>query len=100
MTRNMLTPAEAALLLSPRSETAVRCMEAGLLSLLSSGRIAVEASGGMFNEPALRLDPTPASEQPALPDHLAVLEKVLLDYNGRNRLSRTEVLHALQEGFG
>jgi hypothetical protein len=100
MTRNILTPAEAALLLSPRSETAVKCLEAGLLSLLSSGRIAVEASKSIFKEPALRLEPTLASEQPALPHHLAALEKALVDYNGRNRLSRTEVLHALQKSFG
>jgi hypothetical protein len=100
MTRNILTPVEAALLLSPRSETAVKCVEAGLLSLLGSGRISVEASNGIFKEPALRLEPTPGSEQPAPPHHLAALEKALVDYNGRNRLTRTQVLHALQRDFG
>jgi hypothetical protein len=100
MTRNILTPVEAALLLSPRAETAVKCVEAGLLSLLSLERISVEASKGIFKEPALRLEPAPSSGKLAVPHHLAVLEKALVAYNGRERLARTEVLHALQNGFG
>jgi hypothetical protein len=100
MTRNLLTPAQAALLLSPRPETAVKCLEAGLLSLLGLGRITIELLPGIFKEPALRLEPAPAPEQPALPEHLAAIEQALVGSKGRDRLSRTEVLHALQKRFG
>jgi hypothetical protein len=97
--RNVLSPAEAVFLLAPRAETAVKCLEAGLLALLGTGRIYVEESGS-FKEPSLCLEEIPSAADPALPRHLVALEEVLVKYNGRSRLGRTEVLHALQRGFG
>jgi hypothetical protein len=98
-TRNILSPAEAVFLLAPRAETAVKCVEAGLLGLLGTGRIYVEESGSS-KEPSLWLQETPSAADPALPRHLGALEEALRKYNGRSRLARTEVLHALQKGFG
>jgi hypothetical protein len=98
-TRHVLSPAEAVFLLAPRSETAVKCVEAGLLGLLGTGRIYVEESESS-KEPSLWLEELPSAADPALPRHLAALEAVLVKYNGRTRLAKNEVVHALQKGFG
>jgi hypothetical protein len=98
-TRHVLSPAEAVFLLAPRSETAVKCLEAGLLGLLGTGRIYVEEAE-RSKEPSLWLEEIPSAADPALPQHLAALEEVLVKYNGRTCLAKNEVLHALQKGFG
>jgi hypothetical protein len=98
-TRNTLSPAEAVFLLAPRAGTAAKCVEAGLLGLIGTGRIYVEESGSS-KKPSLWLQEMPGAADPALPRHLVALEEVLVKYNGRSRLARNEVLHALQKAFG
>lgn len=100
MDKRLITPAEATLLLAPSSRTASRCLQAGLMSLLGAGRIAVEPSESVFRGPALLLRPTPAADALPLPGHLAALEQALASYRSGTRLTRSEVLHALQKRFG
>lgn len=97
--RNTLSPAEAVFLLAPQSGTAVKCLEAGLLGLLGTGRIYVEDTGSS-KEPSLWLREGSSPADPTIPRHVAALEEALATYNGRSRLARTEVLHALQRRFG
>lgn len=100
MNRNLITPAEATVLIAPATSTATRCIQAGLLSLLGAERIALEKRSNPFKQSALVLNsPTMSSTDP-LPRHLLVLERALLDHGKGNRLVSSEVLHALQRRFG
>jgi len=67
MDRRLLTPAEAALLLNPMSSTASKCLQAALLSLLSTGRITIEQSSSPFKQSALLLKEKTTGP---LPSHL------------------------------
>lgn len=100
MDRRLLTPAEAALLIAPAGGTASKCLQAGLLSLLGAGRIAVEPAPSVFKEPALLLASPPLSTATPLPRHLLALEQALIGYGRGDRLVRSHVLHALQKRFG
>lgn len=75
-------------------------MQAGLLSLLSSGRIGFERSRNIFKESALLLHRGAAAEAEALPGHLQALEDALRSHAKADRLTTGEVLRALQERFG
>ena len=100
MDKRLLTPAEAALLLAPTGATAKKCIEAGLLSLLDGGHIAVEQSCNPFRQPTLLLiEPLAATAVP-LPAHLAALKQALTNYGNGNRLAASQVLDALQKRFG
>lgn len=98
MDRRLITPAEAALLLSPSSSTASKCVQAALLSLLSVGRIEIEQSSNMFKQSALLLNPPSAAIE--LPAHLRAVEQALQVYGKSNRLVSSVVLQALQKRFG
>lgn len=100
MDRRLLTPAEATLLLSPANSTATRCIQAGLLSLLGAERISFEPTSSFLKESALLLNPSQRSEVGPLPQHLVALEQSLISYGKGNRLTSSQVLHALQKSFG
>lgn len=100
MDRRLLTPAEAALLLAPASSTASRCLQAGLLTLLSTGRIAIELASGPFKQSALLLRREAAPTATPMPSHLKALEQGLFACSKGDRLVSSQVLHALQKRFG
>ena len=97
MTQRLLTPAETAFLLAPSSSSAGKCLDAALLSLLSTGRIAIEQSNSVLKETAL----TFLRNEPArpLPSHLKAVEEALISFGGGDRLVSSNVLHALQKRF-
>lgn len=98
MTQRLLTPAEAAFLLVPSRSSATECLQAALLSLLSTGRIAIEQSNSVFKETALILSRNPPAIP--LPSHLKAVEQALASYGGGDRLVSSKVMHALQKRFG
>lgn len=100
MDRRLITPAEAALLLSPSSTTANECLQAALLCLISARRIVIEPSSSMFKRSGLRIMPPPTTTETELPAHLIAVEQALQNYGKGNRLDSAEVLHALQKRFG
>lgn len=100
MDRRRVTPAEAALLITPAGRTATKCVQAALLSLLAAGRIGFEPSAGMLAPSALRLKGAGAGAAKPLPRHIAALEDALVGYGKGDRLTAAEVLHALQKRFG
>lgn len=100
MDKRLLTPAEAALLLAPTGATAEKCLQAALLSLLDSGRIAVEQSAKPLKHAALLLTPSSTATAARLPAHLAAVEMALAGYGKGNRLVASQVVHALQKRFG
>lgn len=100
MDQMLLTPAEAVLLLAPKSGSAIKCLQAALLSLLSTGRIAIEQSSSPFKELAILLTKkAPPTETPN-PSHLKAVEETLIAYDGGDRLVSSKVIHALQKRFG
>jgi len=100
MDQRLLTPAEAALLLAPKSSSASKCLQAALLSLLSTGRIAIEQSNSPFKESAILLTKKASLTASPLPSHLKAVEEALIAYGGGDRLVSSKVLHALQKRFG
>lgn len=98
MTQRLLTPTEAAFLLAPKSRSARECLQAALLSLLSSGRIAIEQSNSVFKETALILTGNETARP--LPSHLKAVDEALTSYGGGDRLVSSKVLQALQKRFG
>lgn len=100
MDRRRITPAEAALLITPAGRTATKCLQAGLLSLLAAGRIGFEKPDGPSRPAALVLKGAGAGTTGPLPRHLAVLEAALVDAGKGSRMKAAEVLHALQKRFG
>lgn len=98
MERRLLSPPEAALLISPGAQTAILCVQAGLLALVGAGRIQIE-KGSRVSGPFLVLN-TKAAGSVAIPDHLGALERTLLEYGKGRRLGSTQVIHALQRKFG
>lgn len=97
--KRLLTPAEAGLLLDPGTNVASQCIQAGLLSLLDSGRIVFEPSSNPFRQSALRVSSRSGSGAP-LPSHLEALERALLDYGKGDRLVSSRVVQAFQNRFG
>jgi hypothetical protein len=71
-----------------------------LLSLLSTGRIAVEQPSSVFKEAALIVIKSAPSRGNPLPSHLKAVEEALTSYGAGDRLASSKVLHALQKGFG
>ncbi len=100
MDRRLLTPIEAALLLAPTSGSATKCLQAALLSLLSTGRIAIEEASGQFKQSALLLKGAAPPPVEQLPSHLRAVEEALQANGKGNRLTSSEVLHTLQKRFG
>lgn len=100
MSKRLLTPAEAVLLLAPTGATAKKCIEAALLSLIDCGRIAVEPSSNPFKPSALLLTASAAATADPLPAHLEVVERALVDHGKGDRLVASQVVHALQKRFG
>ena len=99
MTQRLLTPAEAAFLLSPRASSASNCLQAALLSLLSTGRIEIEQSNSVLKETALTFTRVSPPTESHLPSHLKAVEEALTSYGG-DRLVSSKVLNALQKRFG
>lgn len=81
MYQRLLTPSKAALLLAPSVGTASKCHQAGLLSLLGAGRIAVEQSANPFKQSALVLNLPEMPGRGPLPNHLVALEHALRGYD-------------------
>lgn len=100
MDRRRITPAEAALLITPSGRAATRCLQSGLLSLLAAGRIGFETADGPLRPAALLLKGSGTNSHVGLPRHLEVLEATLVDAGKGSRLTATEVLHALQKRYG
>ena len=100
MDKRLLTPAEAVLLLAPSGATAKKCMQAGLLSLLDSGHIAIEQSRDRPKRSALLLTEPLVPAATRLPAHLSVLKQALASYGKGDRLTGSQVMAALQKRFG
>lgn len=100
MERRLITPAEAALLLEPSGVTANRCVQAGLLSLLDSGRIELAASTSVWKQTALVLVSPDAPRGEDLPAHIESLARALTGYGKGPRLTSSQVIHAFQRAFG
>ena len=96
----LLTPAEAAFLLAPKLSSANKCLQAALLSLLSTGRIAINQPHSVFKETALVATRDAPTTAETLPSHLKVVEEALSSYGAGDRLVSSEVLQALQKRFG
>lgn len=97
MVQSLLTPAEAALLIEPRTGSSPRCMQAALLALLGLGHIEFSEKNGPSEKRRL----TVRRSDEALPLHLAAVRNALRDYrHGDGSLSSTQVIHALQQRFG
>jgi hypothetical protein len=99
MERRLITPAEASLLLKPSASTAAACLQAGLLSLLDSGRIRLEAASSIWKEATLVLVPEAPGAGP-LPAHIESLAAALSEHGKGPQLSSSQVLHALQRAYG
>lgn len=98
MADKRLAAAHAAFLIAPASGSAPGCLQAALLTLLGRGFIAFEEKTSRFGEPQLLL--RDGDGEPLAP-HLAVVRDALESHKpGRPRLSRNEVVHALQKRFG
>lgn len=98
MPRVPLSPAEAVLLIEPRTSAARVCLQAALLTLLGHGHIAFDRPAGRFQSPTLRLE---AGDGRPLPPHVDAVKAALSDYKpGCTSLSRLHVVHALQKRFG
>lgn len=97
MTNGPLLPAEAALLIEPRRSTAANCIQAGLLTLLGRGHIAIEEQGKLLKTRHLRIRP---GDGEPLPRHLATLKNAI-DADSRFGMVRSDqVVRALQRAFG
>lgn len=97
MTDGPLLPAEAALLVEPRRSTAPQCIQAGLLTLLGRGHIAIEEQGRFLKTRYLRLRP---GDGEPLPRHLATLKNAIDVYASLGMARSDQVVRALQKAFG
>lgn len=97
MDRSLLTPAEAVLLLAPSGGSGAKCLQAGLLSLLGSGHIAIEPTRSAWRQHMLRVL---AGNGEPLPRHLASLKAALAGYRTAPLLTSSQAVHALQKQFG
>jgi hypothetical protein len=100
MMHRLLTLAEAAFLLAPTASSASKCLQAALLSLLSTGRIAIEQPSSVFKESALIVTREAPPKATSLPSHLKVVEESLTSYGAGDRLVSSKVLNVLQKRFG
>jgi hypothetical protein len=71
-----------------------------LLSLLSTGRIAIEQPSSAFKEAALIVIRDATSKANPLPSHLKAVEEALTSHRPGGRLINPKVLDALQKRFG
>lgn len=97
MTPDLLSPAEAALLLEPSSFSGGKCLQAALLALLDRGHVEIGEEGSIFKHRTMRVrdgDGTP------LPPHLAAVKHVLMAKRRHETLRANEVAAALQKTFG
>lgn len=97
MASALLSPAEAALLIDPRSASGATCVQLALLDLVARGCVRIELGGRWVGNHKLHL--TGVGAEP-LPAHLVALLAAL----GRGRepriLTRNQVVQALQRHFG
>lgn len=97
MDRSLLTPAEAALLVAPSGNSGGKCLQAGLLSLLGSGHIAIEMRQSVWRQHKLRVL---TGDRSPLPRHLASIKAALAGYKTAPLLTSSQVIYALQKKFG
>lgn len=100
MERRLITPAEAALLLEPKTATAGKCIQAGLLSLLDAGRIRIDETTGLWKQTVLIALPPEAAASEPLPAHIEALEQALAAAGKGSQLIGSQVILALQRAFG
>lgn len=94
----LLSPAEAAFLVQPDSSSAGRCLQAALLTLLGQDHVEFGEKTSFFSDRILHL--RPGGGRP-LPPHIATVKTALSSYKpGSSSLKRSQVVHALQKGFG
>lgn len=97
MASELLSPAEAALLLEPSSFSGGKCLQASLLTLLGRGHVELGETGKIITHRTMRVRD---GDGEALPPHVAAVKHVLMA-EGRNRvLKASEVAKALQRAFG
>jgi hypothetical protein len=97
MTAELLSPAEAALLLDPSSSSGGKCLQAALLALLARDHIRIGETDGFFKYRTMLVRD---GDGEALPPHLSVVKHVLMA-EGRHRvLKSNEVAAALHKAFG
>ena len=97
MASELLSPAEAALLLEPSAFSGNKGLQAALLMLLSRGHVALGETGKWSKRRTLRVRD---GNEDGLPHHVAAVKHVLMA-EGRDRvLQSTEVAKALQSAFG
>jgi hypothetical protein len=97
MASELLSPAEAALLLEPSPFSGGKCLQAALLTLLGRGHVEMGETGTIFTHRTLRVRD---GDGDALPPHVAAVKHALMA-EGRNRVLRSnEVAKALQTAFG
>ena len=97
MSDGPLLPAEAALLVEPKTGAAAKCLQAALLTLLARDHLAVGEEGRLIKTRYLRL--RPGDGQP-LPRHLATVKNALEVYVEAGRLSSSRTVQALRKAFG
>ena len=97
MASELLSPAEAALLLEPSAFSGNKCLQAALLTLLGRGHVEIGEAGKFSTHRTLRVRD---GDGEALPPHVAAVKHALLA-EGRNRvLKASEVAKTLQGAFG
>lgn len=93
-----LSPAQAMLVVDPRASTGPRCLQAGLLVLLGTGRISARARQSLLQDTTLVLRDGPYDTD--IDPHIRAIDDALRIYGRGTVLSRSQVLHALQKAFG
>ena len=97
MASELLSPAEAALLLELSSFSGSKCLQAALLTLLGRGHVELGETGKIFTHRTLRVRD---GDGEALPPHVAAVKHAMMA-EGRHRILRSnEVAKALQKAFG
>jgi hypothetical protein len=97
MASELLSPAEAALLLEPSSFSGGKCLQAALLTLLGRGHVEIGETGTFLTHRTMRVRD---GDGEALAPHIAVVKHALMA-EGRHRvLKASEVARTLQRAFG
>lgn len=97
MASELLSPAEAALLLEPSSFSGGKALQAALLALLDRGHIEIGQTGKFFTHRTLRVR---EGDGEALPPHLSTVKHTLMAAGRHQVLRANEVARALSEAFG
>lgn len=97
MAPDLLTPAEAALLLKPSSFSGGKCLQAALMTLLARRHVELGEAEGIFKQKTLRVR---ESEGDALPAHLSAVKHALMAEASYRELKASDVVRALQRAFG